>query len=217
MRILGGSLPCGVCGEKMPLTFREFVDAKENPQYKKMILDGSFFNVVCPKCGTAALVEYPVMYMDPDKKLNIYMVPRHDRNLIANLNSLKLPEDKVDGDEIKRVTSSSEDLVEKILIYDRGRDDRIIELYKLLISERMRVQWPEMYRTKMLFLPDERGDMFVVRDFNREPGGEKLTVVLNEEDYDSMEKDFGKYLKTQPGEFVEVNRKWIEGRIDRGN
>ena len=53
--------------------------------------------------------------------------------------------------------------------------------------------------------------MFVVRDFNREPGGEKLTVVLNEEDYDSMEKDFGKYLKTQPGEFVEVNRKWIEG------
>ena len=217
MRILGTNLPCSVCGEKIPLNFREFVDVKENPEYKKMILDGGFFNVVCPKCGTTALIEYPVMYMDPDKKLNIYMVPRHDRTLVANLNSLNIPEDKVDPDEIKRVTASSEDLVEKILIYDSGRDDRIIELYKLLISERMRVQWPEMYRSKLLFIPNQRGDMFVVRDFNREPGGEKLTVVLNEDDYRSMEADFGRYLRTEPGKFVEVNRNWVKRRIDRGN
>ena len=216
IRMMGNTIPCANCGEPVPLDFIEFVDIKENPELKERILDGGFFNVSCSHCGTEIRIEYPVMYMDPEKNLDIYMVPEHNGGLLNNLNSLEVYDDNVEREKIKRLTGTSEDLIEKILIFDNNRDDRIIELYKVLLSERIRVDWPDMYKWKLLYYNDEAGEMFIVRDFNSAPGGEKLTIVINDEDYKSLEEDFGDCLKIQPGKFEEVNREWIIKKIDRG-
>jgi hypothetical protein len=79
------------------------------------------------------MVEYPVMYMDPSRKLNIYMAPDHEEDLLDQLNSLDIPDADVDEESVYRLTSCGVQLMEKILIAESGRDDRIIELYKFIV------------------------------------------------------------------------------------
>ena len=58
------------------------------------------------ECGAGFILEYPVMYMDPDRKLNIYMVPDHEDDILEQLNSLELPENATDPDACFRLTSN---------------------------------------------------------------------------------------------------------------
>ena len=125
---------CPECGKEINVYVKEFVDVATNPEYKEQILNGTFFLAVCPECGSETLMEYPIMYIDSEKKLNIYMAPEHDDDLLKQLNSLEIPYGEEEKDAIFRVTSGGDELLEKILIAEGGRDDRIIELYKLIIA-----------------------------------------------------------------------------------
>lgn len=210
-------VPCRTCGGEIPVNFTEFADVSQNPSYKEKILNGDLFIVKCPECGDETLVEYPIMYMDSDSKLNIYMVPEHDRGLLENLNSLELPPEVVDAEAIFRLAGSTEALVEKILIFDNGRDDRIIEFYKLIISEQLKEEWPEISASKLLYYVEDDEELFIVWDSNPEPGSEKLTVVLDDELYKKLVSDYGKQFQTEPGKYAEVNGAWILDRVDLVN
>lgn len=207
---------CPNCGSDIYLDLQEFVDVKENPEAKEKIMSGEFFVFKCPECGTETFIEYPVMYMDPDKKLNIYMVPAHDDDLLDQLNSLDLPEEMVDKDAVFRLTDCGEALLEKILIFDNGRDDRVIEFYKTIIAEQMREEWPDIDSTNLLYFKEDDTEFFIVWDSNLTPGSEKLTVVLDEELYKHIEDKYMSYLQIPPGKYAEVNADWIRERVDVG-
>lgn len=87
---------CPNCEHEITMNLNEFVDVSTDPEFKEKIMNGEFFLIKCPECGDETLVEYPVMYMDPDKKLTIYMAPEHEADLLEQLNSLEVPEGDLD-------------------------------------------------------------------------------------------------------------------------
>ena len=97
-------MECPSCGETIKVPVQEFVDVKENREYKKRFLEGDFFLHTCGECGDKFILEYPVMYMDPDRKLNIYMAPEHEDDLLEQLNSLDLPDNATDPQARFRLT-----------------------------------------------------------------------------------------------------------------
>ncbi len=206
-------IKCPGCGQEIVANLQEFVDVCEDPEYKEKIMTGEFFMVKCPKCGEQTLAEYPVMYMDPSKKLTIYMAPGHEKGLLDQLNSLELPEADIDEEAVLRVVDDGSQLLEKILIYDGGRDDRVIELYKALIYENIKEEWPRTRREDILYFLDGGADFFIIWDYTN-AAGEQLTVNLDEDLYRELERDYLPALMVPAGKYAEVDAAWLAERVD---
>ena len=204
---------CPGCGREMIKNLHEFVDVSTDPEYKTQIMNGEFFMEKCPGCGDETLAEYPFMYMDPSKKLNIYMAPGHDKELLEQLNSLELPESDLDPEAVFRVVNDGAELLEKILIFDQGRDDRILELYKALIYGNIKEDWPKVKREDLLYFVDGEEDYFIVWDYTN-AAGEQLTVNIDEELYDRLTADYSPVLEIPVGKYAEVNAAWLAERIE---
>lgn len=206
-------IKCPNCGEEITVYVKEFVDVTTNPEYKEQILNGTFFLAVCPECGSETLMEYPVMYIDSERKLNIYMAPEHDDDLLEQLNSLEIPYGEEEKDAVFRVTSGCDELLEKILIAEGGRDDRIIELYKLIIAESLAEEVPGIHSSQFLYYKDEEEELFIVFGYENEEE-EQLTVPFDEKLYNGLSEDYMDDLFIPPNQYAEVNSKWMEERID---
>lgn len=204
---------CPNCGEEITVHYNEFVDVTTDPIYKEQIMSGEFFLVKCPECGDETLVEYPVMYMDPERKLTIYMAPEHDDSLLEQLNSLDIPQGDIDEEAVFRVVGNSAELLEKILMADGKRDDRIMELYKAVIVENVKEEWPQIQQEDLLYFLDGDEEYFIVWDFDNAMG-EQLTVNIDDELYSQLEEDYLSELAVPANTYAEVNAQWLADRIN---
>ncbi len=205
-------IKCPGCGHEIIMNLHEFVDVTTDPDYKEQIINGQFFTVKCPECGDETLAEYPIMYMDPSKKLTVYMAPGHDDSLLEQLNSLELPESDLDDEAVFRVVEGGAELLEKLLIFECGRDDRVIELYKALVYENIKDEWPHIRREDLLFFLDGEEEYFIVWDYTN-AAGEQLTVNLDEELYDKLKDEYLPALAVPAGKYVEVDYRWLETKV----
>ena len=206
-------LNCPNCEAEIGFKPIEFVDVSTDPDYKEKIMNGQFFLVKCNECGAEIMVEYPVMYMDPEKKLNIYMAPDHDGELLEQLNSLDVPGCEEDKDAIFRLVGSPTELLEKILMADGGRDDRIIELYKAIIVENLREDFPQVSPQDLLYYVDGDEEYLIVWDFENEEG-EQLTISIEEDLYQDLYNDFLDALEIPANKYAEVDAVWLLDRVD---
>ena len=205
-------IKCPGCGHEIIMNLHEFVDVTTDPDYKEQIINGQFFTVKCPECGDETLAEYPIMYMDPSKKLTVYMAPGHDDSLLEQLNSLELPESDLDDEAVFRVVEGGAELLEKLLIFECGRDDRVIELYKALVYENIKDEWSHIRREDLLFFLDGEEEYFIVWDYTN-AAGEQLTVNLDEELYDKLKDEYLPALAVPAGKYVEVDYRWLETKV----
>lgn len=206
-------IDCQGCGHELMLDIQEFIDVTTDPEYKEKIKTGELFLVQCPECGAQTMAEYPLMYMDPSKKLNIYFSPDHEDDLLEQLNSLELPESELDDEAVFRLVSDGAALLEKILIFDGGRDDRIVELYKALVYENLKADWPKIYREDLLYFREKDEEFFIVWDYTN-AAGEQLTVMFDEELYGQLKEDYLAALAIPAGKYAEVDAAWLSERVD---
>lgn len=205
---------CPGCDEEIRMNVHEFVDAQTDPELKDAIINGQFFLTECPNCGQTTLAEYPLMYTDSEKKLNVYMAPDYEPELLDQLNSLDIEDAELDEETSFRLVENGGELLEKILIAEAGRDDRVIELYKAVACENLKEEFPELCPEDMLYFRDEEGEeMFIVFDIEN-PFGEQLTIEVDPEIYEQMAKDCKDALWTEPGKYEVVNAEWLADRID---
>lgn len=204
---------CPNCEHEITMNLNEFVDVSTDPEFKDQIMNGEFFLIKCPECGDETLVEYPVMYMDPGKKLTIYMAPEHESDLLEQLNSLEVPEGDLDEEAVFRVVGNSAELLEKILLADGGRDDRIMALYKAIIVENMREEWPDVKIRDLLYFFDNDEEYFIIWDYDN-AAGEQLTVNVDDELYNQLKDDYLAALTIPANKYAEVNDQWLAERID---
>lgn len=204
---------CPGCGHTMTMDLHEFIDVSTDPEYKEKLLGGEFFKVKCPACGDETLAEYPVMYIDPTKKLTVYLAPGHEDDLLAQLNSLDIPEADKDPEAIFRLVDTSEELIEKILIADRGRDDRVIELYKAVLAENAKRDWPQITAERLFYFFNEDEEFFIA--FGMESGrGEELTIDIEEKIYCDLAEGYLEPLYIEANRYAQVNGDWIAERIE---
>jgi len=206
-------IECQGCGSDIYVGIKEFVDVTDNPEDKQALLDGTFFVTTCRNCGDRVLVEYPIMYTDRDLKLTIYMLPGGEPEVLDHLNSLPVPEKDIDPEAVFRFVTASSDLIEKILIFDNRRDDRLIELYKLVLAGKVREDWPDVIGDDLLYYSENGSEFFILWDDDLEPGSEKLTIMLDEELYQRLDRDFSEALELEPNKYAMVDQTWIEERV----
>jgi len=123
---------CQKCGGKHNVAIFKSINTSVDPDLKASVLDGSLFLWECPACGAQNLMSYECLYHDPEQKFMIWMLPGGmpegpEKDAIIN-------QMKAMGEYKLRCVRNAGELMEKILVFDAGLDDRCIEMVKYVAS-----------------------------------------------------------------------------------
>ena len=205
---------CPKCGHMIDVTVWDSVNVQMNPEMKKEIVDGVFGNVDCPECGLEIHIANDFLYHDMKEHRLVYCTPGDDEQIEKwkkNTGDLietvgKKYTSKMNGYEYRIVRSLNE-LREKILIWDMGYDDCVMEVMKSFT---------------LCGIPKEKLHEFNPEEvlFYKEPGKDAMFIMINKKGeqmgcsfindvYDSIMMTHGDFIASQKtGEPEIIDLEW---------
>jgi hypothetical protein len=124
-------IKCPECDTAHRFTIYDSVNVALDSSLKDRVLSGELILFRCPDCGSQTVVLYPLLYHDMHKKFMICLIgkefygsgtfdaPGQGMHLLSFMEPYRL-----------RVVFTMHELIEKILIFDEGLDDRAVERVK---------------------------------------------------------------------------------------
>ncbi len=125
---MNANITCKKCKCQSTNKLYASINANLNKPMKKAILNGSFFEWICPCCNRKSILLHPLLYHDIKKQSMFYLIPNTTRRYFDDMDIEKQYKD-VDNIS-KRVVSNIAQLQEKINILEQNLDDRVIEIAK---------------------------------------------------------------------------------------
>jgi len=195
------NVKCPKCGCNIKATMWQSVNVTLDRAFKQGILDGTFNEVVCTSCGNHAHVEYPFLYHDMEKQRMVHVLASQgedDPEKIAELESLPEQMKSLTHHDILedasyefRIVSNLNGLKEKIIIWDAGLDDGIVEVVKGLTLMAAYGQIDLENVKDVFFYADHKvGPEFQIYFKNGELG----RTPFPQETYDMMQKDYAEII-----------------------
>jgi len=165
-------IKCPSCQTLQEVTLWQSITAADSPDLKEDLLKGKINIFHCPSCGQTALVPLPLLYRDDSVKLLISFTPCDDDLTRAKLYE-KVKTTSRESGELKnfddynlRFVSEYNTFLEKVLIFDNGLHDKVVELLKLLVLMQDTDNMP--HRTCMFGKKDGDELEFLVHDKKEE-------------------------------------------------
>lgn len=133
------SVKCPKCGQLQDMTVWSSLTVHDSADLKEALLKREINIFKCSSCEASALLPSPLLYHDKENKLMISFTPCYDKleklRLFDNIKKSSKESDELKSleDYNLRFTSTYDELLEKILIFDNGLHDKVIECLKVLI------------------------------------------------------------------------------------
>ncbi|MCC8042058.1 MAG: CpXC domain-containing protein [Oscillospiraceae bacterium] len=195
------NLKCPCCNAEGRVTVPDIIDAEKSPQMAEKIFTGELFIYKCTGCGEKLRLSFPLLYINRKDKIAVQYA-NNEKNFkpaltVADQLKMEL------GDSVSvRVVCSSEDLIEKALIFRSGLDDRVIEMMKLSAYSKVKSDYPDITVNNVLFAPvKDKYGMFI-------RGSKNLQLLLSRDTYDRIVTDMGDILTAQDNQTYLMNEKW---------
>lgn len=161
-------IKCPSCQNLQEMTLWQSITATDSPDLKEDLLKGKINIFRCSSCGQTALVPMPLLYHDEEKKLMISFSPckgeAERAKLFESVKKTSKQSGELDNleDYNLRFISEYNDFLEKILIFDNGLHDKVVELLKLLVL----MQEPENMSHRLCMFGKKENDEleFLVQD-----------------------------------------------------
>ena len=196
---------CPACFEDSNFGIYSSIDVGQNPELKESIFNREIFKFRCPNCGEDILVAYDCTYTDPDNKYIIALLSDTEQDSTSSL--------KVEGYTLRIVRSINE-FVEKIALNEDEIDDKVIELYKIMLEDQFE---DERHGSNIL------GIYYGGRNFENNSllffiiteNSENCRASLSMQTYDAIANQF-KESYEKYSDISEVNRLWAIGALQSG-
>lgn len=132
-----GSKKCDKCGHEMNVNILPYINFTVNPEYFEPTKELFIFKAECPKCGNMNHYTFDTMLVDEKNKWILYLL-----NDTANIDKFKYQiryfmETEINKEGNKdldsyttRLVFTQQDLVEKMVIFEKGLNDKVIEIMK---------------------------------------------------------------------------------------
>ncbi|MGF3227052.1 CpXC domain-containing protein [Facklamia sp. P12932] len=200
-------LECPVCQAKQEHIIETAINSQKHPELKQQLLEGQLLAFECDQCGAKRQIETQILYHDPKLKLLIYLAPnfKENREKILKGLSLMTAEEGIDiSDYHLRVVTSAPQLIEKIQIFDRGFNDQVMEVVKVLTDGLFAQQEPNRKVLNRFFIHKDNQDKFLYLTED-----EQLMVDYHPSLTDFILDKFAKELKNDYlGQFIMVDYEW---------
>lgn len=208
------NLNCPRCGTENQVTVWDSVNVTLDPDLKEQVMKGELFEHRCPACAFTGGIAHPCLYHDMDRNLLIYLIPPQGdggNGDLASMGADSFPAEMVVGYTMRRVATADR-LREKIMIFDLGLDDRVIELCKWRLMQSLSDEDPGFRPVEAFFDPEE-GGRFVVFDED----GRAMSIVFFHDWYLDIQKEFLSILDEGPNPtFQSIDAAWAFLMIDQG-
>ncbi len=196
---------CPACFEDSSFQIYTSIDAKSNPQLKEGIFNRDIFRFACRECGEEILVAYDCTYTDED---NRYIVA-----LISNEREENGSAVKISGYTLRIVRSINE-FVEKIALHEDGIDDKVTELYKIMLEDQFEDERPGSKILGIYYggrnFEDNSLLFFIITE-----NAENCRASLSMDTYTAIANQF-KSSAEKYADVSEVNRLWAIGALQNG-
>jgi len=147
-------IACLKCKKKSDFEFYGSINTMLDPTLKQRVKNFDIFKFICPHCGSEQFVNYSFLYHQMEDKLMIFYC--QDEEEVAKVRSLYADDfdtalnaqgesETIDTTGYRRrIVIGADNLVEKIRIFDAGLDDRLVEIYKVLLYGQMQTELAAM-------------------------------------------------------------------------
>ncbi len=136
---------CPHCGRVQRIGQWKSVNWAEDTPAKKRLLKGTLFTPACECCGEPIQLSYPCLVHDPEHLAMVLFWPGEQRD--EQTLSAKPPQP---GYRL-RVVDTPQSLREKLLIFNAGLEDTVIELVKVFYYFEFKKQHPQYSVSEVLF------------------------------------------------------------------
>ncbi len=199
-------ITCPACSHPYPFPLWVDVNTEELTDIQNHIKSRELFTCTCPECGKKALIDYGMLYHDPQKKLMICYSQEEQPIQNAFQEFRKKQEEEPEYAEyVFRVVSSQNGLREKLVIFDADLDDRYLEIIKLIILRNLEAKDPELEVTGSFFLVDSEG-RYIIEYLSENKVA--VTVEVKQKMYDEIKERFhADLLEAHDASFI-INQAW---------
>ena len=174
-----GTATCPSCGATFDVVMWDRLEAACNPERAAQLATGSLLVARCPSCGAFVPLDYPLFYVDRERKVAAYypagrggldavrsaFVAANIRFADVDLGSLRRQEFEM------RVAPHRHQLVEKVAAWRAGLDDRSLEVLKAQLLAELKGRYPERSLADIQFTGmDAAGEKLVFDLFARADG-----------------------------------------------
>jgi hypothetical protein len=195
---------CRECGDTQPFTIWQSLNVTLEREAKEKLLNGELTRFNCQKCQWSGPVIYSFLYHDMEKHLMIWhWAEEGEPDMTA------LPPAGMIKDYQLRYVGNPNELTEKILLFDAGLDDRVLEVLKLII----RIQSNERQRPLdgiLLFAglqKDSNGKLTIGFEHISDAGHQAFGLPF--ESYQQLAKSF----EAKHSQVTNPDKKWL--RVDQ--
>ncbi|MBR3057844.1 MAG: CpXC domain-containing protein [Clostridiales bacterium] len=214
---ISADLTCRKCGKKSKVQLRACVNVSLHPEEKEQILNGSFFKFTCPDCGEQVSIMYPCLYDDMSLALMVYLLPDDTEDALEKMNA---QQDKWSPEMLKaamvctmRAVRNTNELCEKIKIFDNGLDDRYIELTKAFVFSQFAKQNPDIKVLQVLYERKDGKDGFVIITKDEKT----LFAEIPEGLYDEIIRLFKDVIPKKKTEYELIDAGWTMKILESRN
>ena len=207
-------ITCPKCQHSSDFDIWESINTQLDPELKAAVRDRSAFLFTCPECGTQTYIDYGFLYHQMEDRIMIHYA-NSDENAEEIKEMLRERGDSEDGFDsminnlikenyLIRIVRSQNQLREKLAIFDAGLDDRLIEIFKVIVFFRLQQENPDI-KDPMLFFFAYEGKHYIQVISEGQPVGE---VQMSEELYEKLVNDYGSGLPELRKAEPEIDRQW---------
>jgi len=208
-------IPCSKCGRKFTAPLWRNINAAEQPELKKLCLNGSLTKFKCPHCRHIFTLEYSLFYFDPDNKFIVAAVPKpllHYSDDYFKITFGDFPAYTLDFR--KRVVLRMDAFLETARIFEYGLDDRAIQLMKFFIGMDYEDQGKQP-PSKILFSGVVTNFDLSSLQFNVSEGKETRILTSSEKDYKFCSRLLATYSHTyREDDWLAVDKYFTNGFLD---
>ncbi len=198
------TVTCPACVEEAPFEICTVIDVCENPELKEALFSRELFRFHCPNCGEEILTAYDCRLIDSEKSAVIALVT--DKDAVPAEYS---PE--VEGCTL-RVVRTINELAEKAAQLEDGVDDRVTELYKIMLEDQYAEEHPNAEILGIYYSGKNAEDGSV--NFYIITGNDmNCRASLSADAYEAVK---GQLAGICGGNSCEINREWAIGALQGG-
>lgn len=204
-------LKCPKCGKEQLVKRYESVNVTLNPEIKEKIKSGYFFVFECEECHVQIPMIYPCLFHDMENRHMVWLVPNCNEEQIEQINEINANNDIPKDFTINyqnRIVKNSDSFREKVLIWDEGLDDRVMEILKIVYMSKVEDDLKNRKLINVLFEVLDSGYAFIFVFEEGEPGMVNIDMDL----YRSVTDTYMMKIKDNtPKDFSIVDGKWARG------
>jgi uncharacterized OB-fold protein len=181
-----------MCESSFDADLPEEIDLDGMPGTIQDIIEGRFFAVTCPSCGTLLKPELSVRLYSKKRNMDLKVIPEIERL------SLYLGKKSVDARE---VLVGYAELYERAKILADGLDPEAIEILKYFLSLKAYDKAPEGAEVRVAYAGlDEGGRLLFHAQGIKE--GEVAVLPMARASYDKIAADKAKTMKEEPFDLI---------------